>query len=47
MKNYLFKLGKKGKKASIEIVKTKKKDKVLSDYCNLILKVLMNLEVEE
>ena len=38
MKNYLFKLGKKGKKASIEIVKTKKKDKVLSDYCNLILK---------
>ena len=38
MKNYLFKLGKKGKKASIEIVKTKKKNKVLSDYCNLILK---------
>ena len=38
MKNYLYKLGKKGKKASIEIVKTKKKDKVLRDYCNLILK---------
>ena len=38
MKNYLFKLGGKAKKASIEIVKSKKKDKVLIDYCNLILK---------
>ncbi len=38
MKNYLFKLGGKAKKASIEIVKSKKKDKVLRDYCNLILK---------
>ena len=38
MKNYLFKLGGKAKKASIEIIKSKKKDKVLRDYCNLILK---------
>ena len=38
MKNYLFKLGGKAKKASIEIIKSKKKDKVLIDYCNLILK---------
>ena len=38
MKNYLFKLGGKAKKASIEIVKSKKKDNVLRDYCNLILK---------
>ena len=34
MKNYLFKLGKKAKKASIEIEKSKKKDQVLKDYYN-------------
>ena len=38
MKNYLLKLGKNAKKASIEIVKSKKKDQVLKDYCNLLLK---------
>ena len=38
MKNYLFKLGKQAKKASSKLVKSKKKDQVLSDYCKLILK---------
>ena len=38
MKNYLLKLGKNAKKASTEIVKSKKKDQVLKDYCNLLLK---------
>ncbi len=38
MKSYLFKLGKNAKKASIETVNSKKKDKVLKDYCNLLLK---------
>ena len=36
MKYYLFKLGKKAKKASIETIRSKKKDKVLHDYCDLI-----------
>jgi glutamate-5-semialdehyde dehydrogenase len=36
MKNYLFKLGKKAKKASIKTIRSKKKDRVLHDYCDLI-----------
>ena len=38
MKNYLIKLGKQAKKASIKSVTSKKKDKVLQDYYNLIFK---------
>ena len=38
MRNYLFKLGKQAQKASIEAVKSKKKNQVLKDYCNLLLK---------
>ncbi len=38
MKSYLLRLGKNAKRASIEIVKSKKKDQVLKDYCNLLLK---------
>ena len=37
MKNYLIKLGKKSKKAGDEILDSKKKNKVLNDYCNLLL----------
>ena len=36
MKDYLVKLGKRAKEASIKSVASKKKDKVLQDYCNLI-----------
>ena len=36
MKSYLFKLGKKAKKASIKTVQSKIKDQVLNDYCNLL-----------
>ena len=36
MKYYLFKLGKKAKKASIKTIRSKKKDRVLHDYCDLI-----------
>jgi|TARA_B110000444_G_scaffold215854_1_gene213942 glutamate-5-semialdehyde dehydrogenase len=38
MKRYLFKLGKNAKKASTETVKSKKKNQVLKDYCNLLLR---------
>ena len=38
MKNYLFKLGIEAKKASNKTIKSKKKDQVLKDYCNLLLK---------
>ena len=38
MKSYLFKLGKKAKKASIKTVQSKIKDQVLNDYCNLLYK---------
>ena len=38
MKNYLFKLGEKAKKSLDRTVKSKKKDQVLNDYCNLLLK---------
>ena len=37
MKNYLIKLGIQAKKASVKSIDSKKKDKVLQDYCNLIL----------
>ncbi|MDC3257533.1 glutamate-5-semialdehyde dehydrogenase [Candidatus Pelagibacter sp.] len=36
MKDYLIKLGKQAKKAYTKSVTSKKKDKVLNDYCNLI-----------
>ncbi len=38
MRNYLLKLGRQAKKASIENVKSDKKQKVLKDYCNLLSK---------
>ncbi len=38
MERYLFKLGKNAKKASAETVKSKKKNQVLKDYCNLLLR---------
>ena len=38
MKSYLFILGKNARKASIETIKSKKKDQVLKDYCNLLIK---------
>ena len=38
MRNYLLKLGVQAKKASIEVIKADKKQKVLKDYCNLLLK---------
>ena len=38
MKSYLIKLGKQAKRASIEAVKSEKKNQVLKDYCNLLLK---------
>tara|TARA_Y100001970_G_scaffold113808_1_gene141907 strand:- start:850 stop:2100 length:1251 start_codon:yes stop_codon:yes gene_type:complete len=38
MKNYLFKLGEQAKKASNKTIKSKKKEQVLKDYCNLLLK---------
>ena len=37
MKNYLFNLGKYAKKASLDNLSSKKKNKVLKDYINLIL----------
>ena len=43
MKNYLNKLGKQAKKASIKSVAPKKKDKVLQDYCNLIFNNQLNI----
>ena len=38
MKNYLFKLGVQAKKVSNKSIKSKKKDQVLKDYCNLLFK---------
>ena len=38
MKDYLIKLGTQAKKASIKAVNSKKKNQVLKDYCNLLLK---------
>ena len=37
MKDYFIKLGKQARKASIKPVSSKKKDKILQDYCELIL----------
>ena len=38
MKNYIFKLGKQAKEVSVKSLKSKKKDKVLKDYCKLKIK---------
>ena len=38
MKSYLLTMGKNAKKASIETIGSKKKDQVLKDYCNLLIK---------
>ena len=46
MKKYLFRLGKQAKKASINILNSKKKNQVLKDYCNLILKNKSNIILE-
>ena len=43
MKYYLIKLGKQAKKASIKSVTSKKKNKVLQDYCNLIFNNQLNI----
>jgi glutamate-5-semialdehyde dehydrogenase len=43
MKDYLLRLGKQAKKASINTIKSKKKDKVLQDYCNLIFNYQLNI----
>ena len=43
MKNYLIKLGIQAKKALVKSVESKKKDKVLQDYCNLILNNQLNI----
>jgi glutamate-5-semialdehyde dehydrogenase len=43
MKDYLIKLGKQAKKASIKSVTSKKKDKILQDYCNLIFNNQLNI----
>ena len=46
MKNYLFKLGKRAKKASIEVVKSEKKNQVLKDYCSLLKKNQLKIILE-
>ena len=38
MRDYLLKLGTKAKKASLQTVSSKKKNKVLNDFCNLVSK---------
>ena len=38
MKKYLFRLGKQAVKAAIETINSKRKNKVLKDYCNLLKK---------
>ena len=43
MKDYLTRLGKQAKKASIKSVTSKKKDQVLQDYCNLIFNNQSNI----
>jgi len=43
MKDYLFKLGKKAKEVSNKSITSKKKNKVLKDYCNLILNNQWNI----
>ena len=43
MKDYLLKLGKQAKKVSINNIRSKTKDKVLQDYCNLIINNQLNI----
>ncbi len=43
MKDYLLKLGKLARKASLKTTKSKKKNKVLYDYCDLIFKNQLNI----
>ena len=43
MKKYLIQLGIQAKKASNKSVESKKKDKVLQDYCNLIFNNQLNI----
>jgi len=43
MKDYLIKLGKQAKKASNTSVTSKKKNKVLQDYCNLLFSNQLNI----
>ncbi len=43
MKDYLIKLGRQAKKALVIPVSSKKKDKVLKDYCNLISNNQLNI----
>ena len=43
MKDYLLKLGKQAKKVSNNNIKSKKKDRVLQDYCNLIFNNQLNI----
>ena len=43
MKDYLLKLGKQAKKISNNNIKSKKKDRVLQDYCNLIFNNQLNI----
>mgnify|MGYP001439800197 CR=1 FL=1 len=43
MKDYLIKIGKQAKKASNKSVTSKKKDKVLQDYCKLIFNNQLNI----
>ena len=46
MKNYLFELGKKAKKASSQNIDTKRKNKVLRDFSNLIFKNRKKIIIE-
>ena len=41
--DYLIKLGRQAKKASINNIQSKKKNKVLQDYCNLIFNNQLNI----
>jgi glutamate-5-semialdehyde dehydrogenase len=43
MKDYLTKLGKQAKKASVKSLTSQKKNKVLQDYCNLIFNNQLNI----
>tara|TARA_B100000579_G_C22799314_1_gene838869 strand:- start:309 stop:1559 length:1251 start_codon:yes stop_codon:yes gene_type:complete len=43
MRDYLLKIGKRSKKAFNKPIKSKKKNKVLQDYCDLILKNQFNI----
>jgi len=43
MKDYLLKLGKLARKTSLKTIKSKKKNKVLYDYCDLIFNNQLNI----